>query len=109
MSDRFTESGPLTLDTNVLNSVTVDFTTLSGSTTHDMYVIPASGAHTTHQVKINGSPDEGTTWLPMWTAVTGAGPASFLMDKKCMCPLLQVEVTVAEGAASTCNIYFFST
>lgn len=102
---RYSESGPLALDTNVLNAVTANFPTLTGSIAHDMYVLAATGTHATHQVQIQGSPDDGTTWFTMWTAVTGTG---FLMYKNCLCPLLRAKVVVAEGVASTCNIYFFS-
>lgn len=106
MSDRYSASGALTLDTNVLGAVTATFEPLIGSKVHDMFVASATGTHTTHQVKIEGSPDEGVTWIPMWTPVTGE---DVLMGSHCLCPLIRGKVVVAEGGTSTCNIYFFST
>jgi hypothetical protein len=106
MPTRYSESGALILDTNSFGAVTSEYMTVEGASFKSVYVVPATGAHATHQVQIQGSPDGGITWFDMWTAITGE---SLLMHQGCQCPRLRAKVAVAEGATSTCNIYFFST
>ena len=104
MPNRFSHSLGLTLDTNSNGAVTTTFSTLDGSHTRDIFIVPVTGTHVTHQVQVQGSPDEGTTWFDMWTPITGKG---MLMGQVCQCGLLRAKVTTVEGAASTCKIYFF--
>ena len=106
MPTRSSESGPLALDTNSLGAVTTTFDVLSGASYKSVFVVPKTGTHTIHDVQVEGSPDEGVTWFPMWATIVGKG---MLMHQACECSHLRVKVIVAEGAASTCDVYLFST
>jgi hypothetical protein len=106
MPTRYSESGALTLDTNSSGALTSEYMVVEGASFKSIYVVPATGTHATHQVQVQGSPDGGTTWFDMWTAITGK---SMLMHQPCQCAIMRAKVTVVEGAPSTCDIYFFST
>ena len=104
MSNRFIESGAITLDTNDNGAATARVTIPEGATNTTVFVVGKTGTHGTHQVTLQGSPN-GTNWFDIATAVTGAG---VIENHVCSCPVLRVKVTVAEGATSTCDIYIIS-
>lgn len=65
-----------------------------------LYVSAASGAHSTHVVTLQISPD-GTKWFDTTHTITGAGQ---IHNITCVADEVRASVTTSEGAASTIDI-----
>jgi len=101
MANRFINSGPLSLDTNLLNDFTDTVVVPEGATLSTFFVVGKTGSHSTHEVTLQISPN-GTNWFDTSKTLVGLGPKS---PFDCICINVRVKVTIAEGSASTCDIY----
>ena len=88
------------VDANSTSSVTTAID-MDGYFFVGMYVVGATGAHTTHIVTLQSSPDN-VTWFDTTHTITGAGADT---EINCYTNYIRVKVTTAEGGASTVNIH----
>lgn len=89
-----------TLDTNVLNATTSSIETFD-ATYVAVFVVDKAGAHTTHVITLQVSPDN-VNWFD--TSLTVTGSPGKINGTLCIANYVRGKVTTVEGAVSTVDI-----
>ena len=85
-------------DSNVLNGTSGSLY-INGNSLVGIYVVDATGAHTTHVLTAQISTDDAN-WFTTSNTVTGEGYVEFTTASQ----YVRVKLTTAEGGTSTCDI-----
>ena len=88
----------LAVDANTASTTTI--LPMGNAQYASLFVIAASGAHTTHVITIQISGD-GTNWEDTSLTITGTGK---IIGVLCITAFIRAKVTTPEGGASTVDI-----
>lgn len=96
------QSGALELDTNVVNDVTAPIST-TGAGEFTVYVCPHDGTHGIHKIMILISPEglDDDDFIELEEIIGG----EFIKRYEYHIDYIKFKVTLAEGQASSCNVF----